>query len=117
MGIPLRQRVVYKVAQSFQTSSFLIHSWLKKQYFLLLLLIEHFHSRESSALLHCCIVKTLQLEFGGLHGEHLNLFIVWFQLTSLRYPLLNGLINIYSIINNDKKQVQQKLNILTNLKL
>ena len=52
------------------------------------------HSRESSALLHCCVVKTLQLEFGGLHGEQLNLFIVWFQLTSLRYPLLNGLINI-----------------------
>ena len=69
MGIPLRQRVVYKVAKSFQTSSFLINSWLKKQYFLLLLLVEHLHSRESSALLHCCVVKTLQLEFGGLHGE------------------------------------------------
>ena len=49
---------------------FLIHSWLKKRYFLLLLLVEHLHSRESSALLHCCVVKTLQLEFGGLHGEH-----------------------------------------------
>ena len=59
MEIPLRQRVVYKVAQSFQTSSFLIHSWLKKRYFLLLLLVEHLHSRESSALLHCCVVKTL----------------------------------------------------------
>ena len=37
------------------------------------------------------------------------------QLTSLRSPLLNGLINVFSIIINDKKQVQQKFNILANL--
>ena len=30
-------------------------------------------------------------------------------------PLLNGLINVFSIIINDKKKVQQKFNILENL--
>ena len=39
MGIPLRQRVVYKVAQLFQTSSFLILSWLKKQYLLFVFIV------------------------------------------------------------------------------
>ena len=29
--------------------------------------------------------------------------MVWFQLTSLRSPLWNGCINIYNIIDNDKK--------------
>ena len=69
----------------------------------------------SSAWLQCCVVKTFQLLFEGLHGEQLNLYIVWFQLTSLRSPLLNGLINVFSMIINDKKQVQQKSNILANL--
>ena len=57
MGIPLRQRVVYKVAQLFQTSSFLILSWLKKQYFLFLLLVEHlqaFTGEFCFASLLCC---------------------------------------------------------------
>ena len=36
MGI---QRVVYKVAQLFQTSSFLILSWLKKQYLLFVFIV------------------------------------------------------------------------------
>ena len=39
MGIPLRQRVVYKVAQLFQTSSFLILSWLKQQYLLFVFIV------------------------------------------------------------------------------
>ena len=69
----------------------------------------------SSAWLQCFVVKTFQLQFEGLHGEQLNLYIVWFQLTSLRSPLLNGLINVFSMIINDKKQVQQKSNILANL--
>ena len=37
------------------------------------------------------------------------------ELTSLRSPLLNGLINVFSIIINAKKQVQPKFNILANL--
>ena len=69
----------------------------------------------SSAWLQYCVVKTFQLQFEGLHGEQLNLYIVWFQLTSLRSPLLNGLINVFSMIISDKKQVQQKSNILANL--
>ena len=73
------------------------------------------HPWESSAWLQCCVVKTLQLQFECLRGKQLNLFIVWFQLNSLRSPLLNGLINVFSIIINEKKQVQQKFNILANL--
>ena len=117
MRIPLKQRVVHKVGQLFQTSPFLIHSqqinntcssfccWLNT----------YRHSWESSALLQCCVVKTSQLHFEGQHGEPWNLFIVWFQLTSLRSLLLNGLINIYSIFHDDKKHMQGKFNILTNL--
>ena len=42
MGIPLRQMVVYKVAQLFQTSSFLIHSWqINNTCSLFLLLMQH----------------------------------------------------------------------------
>ena len=42
MGIPLRQMVVYKVAQLFQTSSFLIHSWqINNTCSLFLLLVQH----------------------------------------------------------------------------
>ena len=48
------------------------------------------HSQETSALLQCSVVKTLQLQFEVLHGEQLNLLVVWFQLTSLRSPLWNS---------------------------
>ena len=57
----------------------------------------------------CCEVKTLQLLFECQHGEQSNLFIEWFQLTSLRSPLQNGFINIYGIINNDKKTSPTKV--------
>ena len=63
----------------------------------------------SSALLQCCVVKILQLQFEGLHGEQLNLYIVWFQLTSLRSPLLNGLIIVFSMIINDKNRSNKSL--------
>ena len=65
----------------------------------------------------CCWGFCFASVLEGLHGEQFNLFKVLFQLTSLGSPLWNGSINIYiySIINNDKKQSQQKVNILTNL--
>ena len=44
------------------------------------------HSLESSALFQGCFVKTLQQQFEGLHGRQLNLFLVWFQLASMRSP-------------------------------
>ena len=107
MGIPSRQRLFKKLLKC----SKLLLSWFTGDKwtllaFLFLLLVKHRHSRQNSALLQGCVVKTLQLQFEGLHGEQLNLFMVWFQLTSLRSPLWNGCINIYNIIDNDKK-IQQ----------
>ena len=92
MGIPLRQMVVYKVAQLFQTSSFLIHSWqINNTCSLFLLLVQHIQAFMGEfALFQCCTMETSQLQFEGLHGEQLNLLIVWFQLTSLRSPLFNN---------------------------
>ena len=55
----------------------------------------------------CCWGFYFASVLEGLHGERFNLFKVLFQLTSLGSPLWNGCINIYNIIDNDKKKIQQ----------
>ena len=76
------------------------------------------HSRESSALLHCCVVKKIAARVWWPAWRALKLLHSVVPTDILEVSIIKWIDKyIYTIINNDKKQVQQKLNISTNLKL
>ena len=69
-------------------TSHLIHSWqINNTFSSFLVLVENIKAFTGVQLCfstvlrkHCSVVQTLQLQFEGMHGERLDVFIVWFQL-------------------------------------